>query len=269
LAGRLEAANEECMRRLRRPDRRTIESDRRLCSVVWRNQGRYADAAGLVFAGRLPDGGRLAVDLPRDPVVEAVLDLESGRPAAALRTLDRLASDARGSGAMVIWNLIRRGTAAAMGHELHLARVLADSAEAAGRECLSGVDRQLHFFVRGLIAGASGDHATAVDLYRRSIVSPTFGLTRANYEMGKSLLALGRSAEAVPVLEAALRGGWDGPNLYVTRTELHELLARAFEASGRRDSAAVHFALVEQSWRNADQSFAPRYRAAKEWLARR
>ena len=85
--------------------------------------------------------------------------------------------------------------------------------------------------------------------------------------MARSLLALGRGAEAVPVLQSSLRGGWDGSNLYVSRTEVHELLARAFAATGRRDSAAVHFAMVESAWRHADPVLAPRYQAARAWLA--
>jgi hypothetical protein len=68
------------------------------------------------------------------------------------------------------------------------------------------------------------------------------------------------------VLQSALRGGWDGSNLYVSRTEIHEMLAQAFAASGRRDSAAVHFRQVESAWRHADPFLAERYQAARAWL---
>jgi hypothetical protein len=154
-----------------------------------------------------------------------------------------------------------------MMRELELARQLADSAELVGRGSLNGRDPLLHFFIRGLIAQASGDHQTAVDFFRRSIFSKVFGYTRANLELARSLIALGRTAEAIPPLQAALAGGWDGSNLYVTRTELHELLAQSFEATGNRDSAAAHFAAVERAWRRADPRFAARYQAAKDWLA--
>ena len=41
------------------------------------------------------------------------------------------------------------------------------------------------------------------------------------------------------LLEAALRGPIEASNYYVTRTELHELLARTFESMGDTDSAMV------------------------------
>jgi len=56
-------------------------------------------------------------------------------------------------------------------------------------------------------------------------------------------------------------------NLYVTRTELHELLARAFELAGASDSAAVYYAHVADAWRRADAAFEPRRAAAAARLA--
>lgn len=57
------------------------------------------------------------------------------------------------------------------------------------------------------------------------------------------------------MLASALRGALDGPNLYVTHTELHELLGRAHEAAGNPDSAAFHYRWVLHAWRNADRQF--------------
>ena len=76
-------------------------------------------------------------------------------------------------------------------------------------------------------------------------------------------MALRRHSEAIAILQAALHGGVDGSNTYVTHTELHEALAHAFYTAGRRDSAAVHYAVVERAWRRADPEFADRYRTAK------
>jgi DNA-binding SARP family transcriptional activator len=274
LTGRLDEADSECMVRLGQGDAKTIDSYRWLCAIVWRNQGRYQDAAGLVFAGRLPGGGQLRVRRSRDVVGEVVLDLEMDRPTSALRTLETVVPT-KGAGMPsgqlareMTWNLARRGTAAAMAREYELARRLADSAEAVGRGSLFGRDPLLHYFVRGLIARGANDHQTAVDFFRRSIFSWNFGYTRANLELARSLLALGRAADAIHPLQAALRGGWDGSNLYVTRTELHELLAQAFVAAGRRDSAAAHYTSVERAWRRADPPFAARYQAARDFLTR-
>jgi len=214
---------------------------------------------------RLPGGEHLKTRHQRDPLNEAVLDLEMERLLLALRALESIIpspNDQLPPGRFareLAWSLTRRGTAAAMAREFDLARRLAESAELVGQRSLYGRDPLLHFFVRGLIAAAGGDHRSAVDLFRRSIYSWNFGYTRANLELARSLFALGRAAEAVPVLQSALRGGWDGSNLYVSRTEIHEQLAKAFEVTGSRDSAAVHFAVVERSWRRADPPFADRY----------
>ena len=61
---------------------------------------------------------------------------------------------------------------------------------------------------------------------------------------------------------AGLRGGIDGSNLYVSRTELHELLAQLFDAARQRDSAVAHYTAVEHAWRGADPMLKARYDAA-------
>jgi hypothetical protein len=81
------------------------------------------------------------------------------------------------------------------------------------------------------------------------------------------LLRLNRAGEAVPVVRAALHGGIDGSNLYMTRTELHELLAQAFDQLGNRDSAAVHYGAVARAWSRSDAVFSARLKKAREWLA--
>ena len=85
--------------------------------------------------------------------------------------------------------------------------------------------------------------------------------------MAKSYLALGRPRDAIEVLRPALRGAIDASNLYLTRTEVHELLAQAFAAAGQKDSASVHYGAVVRAWDKADPQFAARYAAAKGWLA--
>ena len=60
------------------------------------------------------------------------------------------------------------------------------------------------------------------------------------------------------LLQAALRGPIEASNFYVTRTELHELLARTFEAMGTADSAIAHYDVVAKNWQYADESFRAR-----------
>jgi hypothetical protein len=67
-------------------------------------------------------------------------------------------------------------------------------------------------------------------------------------------------------VQAALRGGLEGPQLYVTQTDLHELLGLAFEAAGMPDSARTHYDYVARMWAGADREFADRHRRAVEWL---
>jgi hypothetical protein len=98
--------------------------------------------------------------------------------------------------------------------------------------------------------------------------SPTMGYTRINLELGQLLLQLGRAREAAVIVRAALNGQLEGNNYYVTRTELHELLAKAFDAAGARDSAAAHYVKVAAAWAHGDPEFKSRSNRAELWLRR-
>ena len=148
-----------------------------------------------------------------------------------------------------------------------MVRRLADSVELVGPRSLFGRGTRLHHFLRGLLLAHAGRHAEAVEAYRRAEFSPTEGYTRINYELARSLVALHRDAEALEPLRAALRGGLDGSNLYMTRTEIHEMLAQVFAHLGNRDSAATHYREVAHAWEPGDPAFQPRRRAALAWLA--
>jgi hypothetical protein len=95
------------------------------------------------------------------------------------------------------------------------------------------------------------------------LFSLTDGFTRTNLMLARSLIELHRPTEAIAVLRPAIHGGVDGSNTYVSRTELHEALAQAFEQAGQRDSALVHWRAVESAWRLADPQFRDRYERAK------
>jgi hypothetical protein len=166
------------------------------------------------------------------------------------------------------WVLTLAATAAVEGGDTLRARRLIDTIEFVGQRSLFPRDPLLHHFVRGVLLSRENKHEAAVRELRAAMNSPTFGYTRINYELARSLLALQRPAEAIPVVQSALHGGIEGSCLYITRTELHEMIARLFDANNQRDSAAAHYAIVERSWRSADPILQPRYQAAKEWLAR-
>src|SRR6185295_356916 len=86
-------------------------------------------------------------------------------------------------------------------------RALVDSVELIGNRSLDPRDSRLHHFLRGVLLSEGGAHEQAIREFRAAVSSPSEGYTRINYEMAKSLLALRRPAEAIPVLRSALRGG--------------------------------------------------------------
>jgi DNA-binding SARP family transcriptional activator len=197
-------------------------------------------------------------------LLEAQILWEAGHPRTAVHLFDSLAHDTPPGvdPAYVarhrIWSWVHMSNAlAALGDTTPLQRI-ADSMQVLGP--VSGLwrDWRLHHHVRGLLAQARHDTAEAARQFALAISSPNFGYTRSNYELAGALLALGRPRDAVATLQAALRGAIDGGNLYITRTELHERLAKAWEAAGGRDSAATHYALVARHWDRADPALLAR-----------
>src|SRR5688500_6445774 len=109
-----------------------------------------------------------------------------------------------------------------------------------------------------MLFAARGDDEGAVRELRAAVYSLTGGYTRTNLELGRALLRRGRAADAVGVLQPALRSGLEASGLYVTRTELHELLARAWAAVGTapaRDSAAAHYTHVANAWAAGEPAY--------------
>lgn len=262
-------------------DRRLIEealsSNFEIRSDAWwllllslRDQGRLIEADTLIHQWRIANTTR-KIPFPNAPPVDlALLATEMGKPAAtiamhrtnaegALRTTALPALRAR----LVSWNLTLAGTAHAAAGDTDVVRRLADSVETFGSQSNWARDTRLHFYLRGLLAQMQGRHAEAVDAFRRAVYSPSDGFTRTSLMLARSLLRLGRGPEALDPLRAAIHGGVDGSNTYVSRTELHEALAQAFEMAGQADSARAHYAMVERSWRRADPQFRDRYLAAK------
>jgi tetratricopeptide (TPR) repeat protein len=235
--------------------------------ITSRNEGRLRDA--LTFARRLSALADSTWSYEASLATTQVL-FEMGRHREAARLFDSLANEARsladrGSGVVArnrAWRLTHSAASwAAVGDTSRLAP-LADSIEAAAHLSAYGRDWRLPGHVRGLLWMARGQPARAAVELRGAIYSPTDGYTRTNLELGRVLLALGKPHEAVAILQPALRGPVDASNLYVTRTEIHELLAHAFAAAGQRDSATTHYRKVAGAWRDADRAFRARSAAA-------
>jgi tetratricopeptide (TPR) repeat protein len=232
--------------------------------IILRHQGRLTEAlasardlermAGLegklAVAQILFEGGRFR---------EAALGFER----LALEARSRLPASAGGQARHISWQLAHAATAwAAAGDTVRLAGI-ADSIQVIANQSAYGRDWRLPAYVRGLLWQARGLPDRAASEFRNALYSPGEGFTRTNLELARTLLQLGRAVEAVPILRSALRGPVEGSNFYATRTEVHELLARAFDAANRRDSAAVYYGTVASVWGSADPVLRPRARVAQ------
>ena len=117
--------------------------------------------------------------------------------------------------------------------------------------------------MRGLLWAARHNDAEAIAEFQASIYSMTAGYSRTNYELARLFLRGNRPREAIAVLQPALRRALDASNLFVTRTEIHELLAKAWELAGARDSAITHLAFVTRAWSAADPPLRARADSAR------
>jgi DNA-binding SARP family transcriptional activator/tetratricopeptide (TPR) repeat protein len=261
LAERYDEAERRLLPLLESPLPGEAGNGRWLKSILLRNQGRVQEAR------------RLARGDP-DDLLGAIAALEAGDSHAAVATLERRANWDESLWAPGVqarhhaWNHTLLAMAVAASGDTIRLRRLADTVEFWGQRSNYGRDRRAHHYVRGMLLIAEGRDAEAVGELREAIHSPTNGFTRVNYELGKALLRLNRPAEAIPVVRAGLHGDIDGSNLYVTRTELHEVLAQAFDQSGSIDSAAVHYRAVVRAWDRADPRYQARRDRARAWLAR-
>ena len=251
--------------------RARLREDQRDLNALWwlvftlRQQGRLAEAEAVAERAVRQSGD--------EPWIWhlAQIRFERGHYREVARTFDSSAHRAEpqfvnwpGRAARVqSWTHTHAATAWAAAGDTARLGPIADTIEAVAHRSSYGRGWRLPHHVRGLLWQARGEHERAVAAFRAAIYSPTLGYTRTNLELARSLLALNRPSEAVAILRPALHGSLDASNLYVTRTELHELLGRAFEAAGRPDSAAAHFRIVVDSWSAGDPPFRVRADSAR------
>jgi tetratricopeptide (TPR) repeat protein len=240
--------------------------------ITLREQGRLLEALDAAKHTR-----RSAADTPngttRTSVLEAQVDLEMGRFGVASLLFDSLShvhnpGDAPSQLARAtVWMLAQAAGARRSAGDTATLERLADSIRVLGAESGYGRDRRLYHHVRGVLLAARGDDAGAISELKSAIYSLTEGYTRTNYELARVYLRDRRPRDAVAVLQPILRGTLEASNLYLNRTEVHELLAQAWDAAGVRDSASAHYLWVTKAWATADASLAPRVQAARTRLA--
>jgi tetratricopeptide (TPR) repeat protein len=240
-------------------------------AISLRNQGRMQEALATAERHLTSVAERLRFAFARG---QALFELDRFREAAS--TFDSVAHFYAPSGPTITrgrmarhlsWSHTLAATALAAAGDTAALISLTDSIAAEAPLSSYGRDWHLADHVRGLSWLARGQPARAVEAFRAAVFSPNIGYTRTNLELARALLALNRPREAVAILQPALRGAIEANNLYVTRTELHELLARSFELANQRDSAIAHYQRVVAAWSRGDPPFRARADSARARLA--
>jgi len=237
-----------------------------------RYQGRMTDAIAAarryrVLFVHLDSGTPGSVSASAAPLGASLYEAGRYREAAVLfdsmsrwRAPDEAAS---GFARERVWRLTHRAAALAAAGDTAAVASLVDTIGALGAQSGSARDRRFHRYVRGLVLVARNDLIGAEAAFRAAIFSLPAGYTRENVELAGVLLRLGRPRDAIAVLQPALRGKVDASNYYVTHTEVHALLAQAWDAAGRPDSAAAHHAWVARAWEHGDAPYAQRAALAR------
>jgi serine/threonine protein kinase len=210
-----------------------------------RYQKRYAEAASLAERYRVSEASAVTIPVPASALPQAQILFERGdlRAAAALFDSISLRSQPAGapqSAAPYMWHQTHRADALAAMGDTATVRHIADTLRVLAATVPAGRDRKLWSHVQGLLLAARGEHQEAVRSFTAAMHSSNLGFTRTNLVLARSLIALGRAQEAIAPLEAALRGSLEVNNYYVTHTELHAELSRAWKMLRQPDKARPH-----------------------------
>ncbi len=241
---------------------------RRTCRRAYRTLGRLRQA--LLLAGS-PSADQRPAQV-EDQVEVGMLDFESGRIRLAGETFRRLAAASQANpsiGPAPAGRFLALAAVAdrAAGDSLRL-RPLADTLAALEEKTLSGRRSRLALFARALLLEQAGRPDEALVLMKDAIGEWAADFPRLNYELGRIAVRAGRPGDAIGPARAALRASGSEWGAAVSRGDLHELLATAFNALGQVDSARVHHRWVERAWEGADPVLERRRAAARASLGR-
>ncbi len=215
-------------------------------AIAARNAGRPAEAEARLrqFYDALPAAQRPAYATFHLQRAQALLEAGNARHAALL--FDSIAASAGSVASSHRMGRLRAwaGTLAAdawvaAGDTTDLARRIRE-VEAWGAQSAYGRDRVLHHHLRGLQSLSRGDLPAARRELYAARWSPTGSYARTTNALIDVLLREHRIDEALQLLHQASHGSLESVHLYGTRRDVHLLYARAYRASGQRDSASVH-----------------------------
>ena len=247
-----------------------------LLIISLRYQARWGEAVTTIREANaaLSETERAGGATHTSKAVEATVLRESGRAREAATVFDSLIRNPQPglvpgqptTRFYTYYYTLLAGALAQAGDTARLA-VAADSAAAWAGRSNSPRDARLREHSRGLLLAARGDTAGAIAALQRAIISPTTGFLQTNRELATLYLNTRRPADAVRVLGAALRSPTlESGSLYVTWTDLHEQIARAFDDLRMADSAATHYRYVAKALERSDDGAKARYEAASRRL---
>lgn len=248
--------------------------------ITLRNQGRISEALALVrkrarfsTSTNATTSDTAAVKLHEGDITEAQLLFELGRFResarlfeAAMRVGPNAPTDPGYAAHQMSWLGVHEATAWAAAGDTQRLPALADTIERVARLSTWGVNWGVPHHVRGLLWQARGQPARAAEEFHAAMYSPTRGYTRTNLELARALMALDRPHDAIRILREVLGGPPHGAGWYLTRTEVHDALARGYEAAGQPDSAMVHYRKAAEAWKNGDAPYRARAEAARRKL---
>jgi predicted Zn-dependent protease len=194
---------------------------------------RLSDAVGLLDAGHPEAAGWIVDSVVRRTDRSAPI----GILARSLTPLYALLAEAA----------LRTGDAAR-------ASRAADSASAWAGRAAKAREQGIATHAQALALLARHDTVGAIRTFERAIYSPTLGFTLTNYHLARLYLARGEPRKAADILRPALQGYID----LAAFTDLHELIAEAYDRLGQADSARVHWRWVAGALAHADAPARPR-----------
>ena len=242
--------------------------------ISLRNEGRLHAAMDVALAYRSSDreqGAWTTHDMYA-ALPEAQVLLEMGRPREAAALFDSIARDVhrtivpRLDARNRAWTGTLLAEAVSASRDTAALARLFNSVGQAGTLSAFGRDRLLVNHVYGLMKWSAGDLEGAATSFRHAVFSPSMGYTRTNYDLAQVLLMLHRPGQAIAIIQPALHGVVDASNMYVTRTDLQQVLAQAFDMNAQPDSAIAHYSAVVAALDHADSEFASRRATCRERL---